>query len=88
MNWIILIIIGGIIGWLASLVMKTDEQQGVIANIIVGIVGSALGKWIFFDLLGIGGAATAGTISFFGVLWGILGAVVLIFLLKVVNVLR
>ena len=47
MDWIIAILVGALIGWLASLVMKTDAQQGAIANILVGIIGAALGRWIF-----------------------------------------
>ena len=66
MNWIISIIIGGIIGWLASIVMKTDAQMGLIANILIGIVGSALGFWL------------AGVLGF---LVGVAGAVLLIFIL-------
>ena len=46
MGLLISIIIGGIIGWLASLIMKTDAQMGIIANIVVGIVGSALGHFL------------------------------------------
>jgi len=88
MSWIILIIVGGIIGWIASLIMGTDSQQGLFLNIIVGIVGSILGKWIFADLLGIGGAAQAGALSLGGILWGILGAVILIAILKLINVLK
>ena len=46
MGVIVSLIIGGVIGWLASLVMKTGAQMGVIANIIVGIIGAALGVWL------------------------------------------
>ncbi len=46
MSWIISLIIGGIVGWLASIVMKTDAQMGWIANIVVGVTGSMLGYWI------------------------------------------
>src|SRR5262249_8281094 len=46
MSFLIAIIIGGIIGWLASMVMKTNAQMGLIANVIVGIVGSVLGHWL------------------------------------------
>ncbi len=46
MDLIITLIIGGVIGWLASLVMKSDAQMGMIANVIIGIVGSFLGLWI------------------------------------------
>ena len=45
MDLIITLIIGGVIGWLASLVMKSDAQMGLIANVIIGIVGSFLGMW-------------------------------------------
>ena len=88
MSWIILIIVGGIIGWLASIIMKTDWEQGTIANIIVGIIGSLLAKWVFGDVLKIGGASMAGTFTWAGFLWGILGAVVLILILKALRVLR
>lgn len=87
MGWIITIIVGAIIGWLASLIMNTDVEQGLLWNIIIGIVGSLLGKWIFSDILGIGGAAVAGTFSIWGLIWGIIGAVILIAILKALRVL-
>lgn len=87
MSWIIAIIVGGIIGWLASLIMTTDKEQGLLLNIIVGILGAILGKWVFADLLGIGSAAAAGTLSFMGILWGVLGAIILIAILKLFRVL-
>jgi len=80
MGWIITLVIGGIIGWLASMVMKTNAQMGPIANVIVGIVGSSLGFWLA-GLLGIGAgnAAVAYIIA-------IAGAAVLIGLLKAIGV--
>jgi uncharacterized membrane protein YeaQ/YmgE (transglycosylase-associated protein family) len=87
MGWIIAILVGALVGWLASIIMKTDAQQGPIANILIGVVGAALGRWLFADVLGIGGAA-AGSLSVAGVLWGILGAIILIFILKAVRVLK
>ncbi len=87
MGWIIAILVGALIGWLASIVMKTDSQQGPIANILIGVIGAALGRWLFADVLGIGGA-TAGALSLSGILWGIVGAVVLILILKAVRVLK
>ena len=86
MGWIITIIVGGIIGWLASLIMKTDEEQNLLVNILIGIIGSLLGKWIFSDILGIGGAAVAGTFSFWGIIWGIIGSVILIAILKLLHI--
>ncbi len=75
MSWILTIIIGGVIGWLASIIMKTNAQMGLSANVLVGIVGSFLGVWIG-SLLGI----TAG--GLIGFLLGIGGAVLLIFILR------
>ena len=54
-GWIIL---GGIAGWLASKIMGTDAQMGLLANIVVGIIGGFLGGWIF-TLIGIGSAVPA-----------------------------
>ena len=88
MAWLIIIIAGALIGWLASLIMKTDQQQEAIANVLIGIVGAALGRWLFSDILGLEGAVAAGQLSFAGLVWGIVGSVVLIGLLKSVHVLR
>ena len=54
MNFIIWLVVGGLIGWIASMVMKTDGQQGIIINVIVGIVGAMLGGWIISPLVGVG----------------------------------
>ena len=54
MNFIIWLVIGGIIGWLASMLMKTDGQQGIFLNVIVGIVGAMLGGWLISPLVGVG----------------------------------
>jgi uncharacterized membrane protein YeaQ/YmgE (transglycosylase-associated protein family) len=82
MNLIVSIIIGGVIGWLASIVMKTNAQMGMIANILVGIVGSALGVW----LAGVLGLAPAGGIV--GFLVGIAGAALLIFILSALGIFK
>jgi len=86
MDWLAIILIGAFIGWIASLFMKTNIQQGAIANILVGIFGSLLGKWIFADVLGIGGAAVAGSFSIMGVVWGVVGAIILIIVLQLFGV--
>ena len=54
MNIIIWLVVGGVIGWLASILMKTDAQQGIILNVIVGIVGAVLGGWFISPLVGAG----------------------------------
>jgi uncharacterized membrane protein YeaQ/YmgE (transglycosylase-associated protein family) len=81
MNWIVLLVIGGVIGWVGSLLMKTDAQMGILGNIIVGIVGSMLGGWLAGRL----GVAASG-IGVYVV--AVIGAVLLIFLLKVLGVFR
>lgn len=89
MSWIILILVGALCGWLASLVMKTNAQQGAIANILIGIVGAILAQFLFGNLLGIGGAQVAGSgFSFWSIIWGLIGSIVLIAILKALKVLR
>ena len=82
MGWIVTIVIGGIVGWLASIVMKTNAQMGMIANVIVGIVGSSLGFWIA-GLLGL-----SATSPLVGYLISIAGAAVLIFILKALGIFK
>ena len=53
MNFIIWLIVGGLIGWLASLMMRTDGQQGLFLNVVVGIVGAMLGGWFLSPLFGV-----------------------------------
>jgi uncharacterized membrane protein YeaQ/YmgE (transglycosylase-associated protein family) len=82
MGWLITLIIGGIVGWLASIVMKTNAQMGIIANVLVGIVGSFLGFWI----AGVLGLAPAGGIVRFIV--ALVGAVALIFILRALGIFK
>ena len=82
MNLILQLIVGGVIGWIASMVMKTNAQMGLIANVIVGVVGSALGAWI----AGLLGVATSSAIV--GYIISIVGAVILIAILKAVGIFK
>ena len=84
MNFIIWIIIGGVIGWLASMVMKTNAQQGIFLNIVVGIVGAFLGGWLLAPLFGTG-TINSDNFSLSSLLVSFLGAVIL---LGIVNLLR
>ena len=54
MNFIVWLILGGVIGWLASIVMKTNDQQGVFLNVIVGLIGAVLGGWLISPMVGVG----------------------------------
>lgn len=82
MGWIVTLVVGGVIGWLASLVMKTDKQMGIIANVVVGIVGSSLGFW----LAGLLGIAAYGAIAQWAV--AVVGAAVLIWILKALGIFK
>jgi uncharacterized membrane protein YeaQ/YmgE (transglycosylase-associated protein family) len=84
MNLIIWLVVGGVIGWLASLVMKTDAQQGMFLNVVVGIVGALIGGWLLSPLLG-AGTVNQGDFSILGLLVSLGGAIILLF---VVNLLR
>ena len=79
MSIIIWLVVGGVVGWLASLIMRTDAQQGILLNIVVGIVGAFLAGVI----LGKGNINQGLTLETF--LWSLLGAVIL---LAVVNLVR
>lgn len=78
MSIILTIIFGGLVGWVASLIMKTDGQQGLILNIIVGIVGAFIGTWI----MGFFGLNEASGFSLRGFLVALLGACALLAVLK------
>lgn len=84
MNFIIWLVIGGLIGWVASLIMKTDGQQGIILNVVVGIVGAMLGGWFLSPLLG-AGTINSNDFSLGGLAVSLLGAVIL---LAIVNLVR
>ena len=84
MGLIILLVVGGIIGWVASMIMRTDGQQGIVLNVIVGIVGALLAGFIVTPLVG-GAPITSGEISIQSILVSLLGAVVL---LAIVNLVR
>ncbi len=83
MNFLIWLIVGGVVGWLASLVMRTDAQQGILLNVIVGIIGAFIGGWVISPMVGVGSINEGLSIGSF--LVSLVGAVVL---LAVVNLFR
>ena len=80
MGIILWLIVGGIVGWLASMIMRTDGQQGILLNIVVGIVGAFLAGLIFS-----GGTINDGALNLTSILISLVGAVVL---LAIVNLVR
>ena len=84
MNLIIWLVVGGLIGWVASMIMKTDAQQGVILNVVVGIVGSMIGGWFIAPLLG-SATANQNDFSIRGLIASLVGALIL---LAIVNLIR
>lgn len=79
MGIIIWLVVGGVVGWLASIVMRTDAQQGIILNIVVGIVGAFLAGLV------VGGGSINQDINLMSFLWSLVGAIVL---LGIVNLVR
>jgi uncharacterized membrane protein YeaQ/YmgE (transglycosylase-associated protein family) len=84
MNVIVWLVVGGVIGWLASMVMKTDNQQGILLNVVVGIVGAVVAGWIISPLVG-AGTINQGNFSLPSLVVSFVGAVIL---LAIVNLFR
>jgi uncharacterized membrane protein YeaQ/YmgE (transglycosylase-associated protein family) len=84
MNFIIWLIVGGLIGWLASMLMKTSDQQGMFLNVVVGIVGAMVGGWFISPLVGVG-TINQDSFNLPALLVSFIGAAIL---LAVVNLLR
>ncbi len=84
MTLLLVLIVGGVIGWLASMVMRTDGQQGIILNVVVGIVGALLAGFLITPLIG-GAPITSGSFSAMSLISSFIGAVVL---LAIVNLFR
>ena len=83
-NLIIWLVVGGLIGWAASMVMRTDAQQGIFLNIIVGIVGAMLGGWLLSPLLG-ASSINQSNFSLMGLVVSFLGALILLALVNLVR---
>ena len=81
MNFIGWIVIGGVIGWVASLIMRTDAEQGIFLNIVVGIIGALLGGWLISPLVG-SSTINQGNFSVAGLGVSLLGAIVLLALVR------
>jgi uncharacterized membrane protein YeaQ/YmgE (transglycosylase-associated protein family) len=77
MNFILLLVVGGVLGWLASIIMKTNDQQGMILNIVVGVVGALLAGYFLAPLFGTG-TINSGDFSISSLLVSLVGAVVLL----------
>ena len=83
MGIIIAIIVGGVAGWLASLVMSRDASMGIFWNIVVGIIGAIIGNWLLAPLLGFGGSIQEFSLG--GFVIAILGAIILLAIANLVQ---
>jgi uncharacterized membrane protein YeaQ/YmgE (transglycosylase-associated protein family) len=83
-NFFVWLVVGGLIGWVASMIMRTDGQQGVFLNVVVGIVGAALGGWFISPMVGIP-TINQDVFSMGALLVSLIGAVIL---LAIVNLFR
>jgi len=81
-NIIVWIMVGALAGWLASKIMKSDAQMGALANIVVGVIGAFIGGWLI-GLFGVN--IDDGTFSISSILTALMGAIILLFILKAVR---
>ena len=84
MGFIVWLVVGGLVGWVASLIMKTDGSQGIILNVVVGIVGAFLAGFFISPLVGIP-TINSNTLSIGSLLVSLVGAVILIAIVKMVR---
>lgn len=84
MTLILILIVGGVIGWLASILMRTDAQQGIFLNIVVGVIGALIAGVVVTPLIG-GAPITNGSFDIMSLFASFLGAVIL---LAIVNLFR
>lgn len=84
MNIIIWLVVGGLIGWVASVLMGTDGRQGLVLNVVVGIVGAFLGGWLFGGAFG-ASTINEGNLSLSGIMVSLVGAIILIAALKLLR---
>lgn len=82
MNLVVWLLIGGLLGWGASHLMRTDPEQGLFMNVVVGVVGALIGGWLIGPLFGTPGAEN-GAFTLTGVVVALLGAVLLLALVSV-----
>lgn len=83
MGWIIALIVGGIAGWLASLVMNRDASMGIFWNIVVGCIGSVIGNALAGPLFGVQGTVQAFSLT--GLIIALAGAVILLAIVNLVQ---
>ncbi len=83
-NFIVWLVVGGVIGWVASMVMKTDGQQGIFLNVIVGVIGAAIGGFLLSPMFGVG-TINQNALSLPAMGISLLGAIIL---LAIVNLVR
>ena len=83
MNVILWLVVGGLVGWVASKVMNTDGQQGLVLNVVVGIVGAMIGGWALSPMVGIS-TINQGNFSIGGLFVSLVGAIVLLVIVKFV----
>jgi len=84
MGLILWLVIGGVVGWLASIVMRRDGNQGIVLNVVVGIVGAMLGVWLFGPMIG-APSINSGVLSVGSFLVSFLGAVVLLAIVNLIT---
>ncbi|MCE2945739.1 MAG: GlsB/YeaQ/YmgE family stress response membrane protein [bacterium] len=84
MGFIAWLVVGGLVGWIASLIMNTDQEQGLLLNMVVGVVGAVIGGWVLSPLLGVS-TINQSSFSFASIVVSVLGAVILLGLIRMLR---
>ena len=84
MNIVIWLVVGGLIGWLASKIMNTDAQQGVVLNVVVGIIGAVVGGFLITPMLG-HGTINTNDFSVMGLVVSLVGAIILLAIVNLIT---
>jgi len=84
MNFLLWLVVGGVVGWVASMIMGTNAQQGMFLNVIVGIVGALLGGWLISPLVGLP-TINQNAFSAGALVVSLIGAIILLFLVKLLR---
>lgn len=84
MGIIIMLVVGGVLGWIASMIMRTDGQQGIFLNVVIGVLGAVLSGYFLTPYLG-GAPITTGAFDIKSLVVSLLGAIIL---LAIINLFR
>lgn len=85
MGWLVAIIVGAVVGWLAAPIIRNQDYTGTTTDVAIGVLGAVIGRWFFMQVLRIGAAAGPTALILWIILWGVVGAVIFLGALRAVR---